>query len=454
MLFVSRHRTKPVASHRVSSAKVASPATAPPTSSCWFEPLESRALASAAPTTGAVSDALKPLGVVYVETNNPEPGQNAVLAYSTRGKQKLIGSFPTGGTGFLNANDRLGPNDNDRPIIVSADRRFLYAVNTGDDTLSAFTLGAKGALTAVGGGNIDSGGVQPVSLEIIGDQLYVLNKGDVGPFETGTTPPTISIFSIDPATGALASVTPAAVTLPGEPGSTPSQLLASPDGSQLWVDGLFIDPTPEHETQLFSYLVGEDGTLTPHPGSPVGVNNLGPGHFPSLEGLAYHPSQNIIYAGLPQANGVAVFTYDATGQITYVDSQPSSVVEACWTTVDRAGKYLYVANSAGNAITTYSLADPLRPVQVQALVLRDAQIPAQGTATFGGLPHQFSLDPRGKRLYVLSQEHSADNSFPEGNALHILKVGRNGRLKEARQPLEFGEELVPANAHPHGVVVL
>ena len=57
-----------------------------------------------------------------------------------------------------------------------------------------------------------------------------------------------------------------------------------------------------------------NGALVPVSSGGVGA----PVTPPLLLGLAQHPTQNIIYAGLTGANQVGVFTFDAAGDLTLV----------------------------------------------------------------------------------------------------------------------------------------
>src|SRR5262245_20703581 len=81
--------------------------------------------------------------VVYTETNDPTPGHNAVLAYRSDpadGHLTLLGSYLTGGTGQANPTDALGPDDIDQEVLLSKDRHFLFAVNSGSDTVAVFKV--------------------------------------------------------------------------------------------------------------------------------------------------------------------------------------------------------------------------------------------------------------------------------------------------------------------------
>src|SRR5690349_24755108 len=84
-----------------------------------FEVLEPRWLMSGNPAPFEIHGAADGPSVVYIESNNPAAGENAVLAFrrnSATGALKELSSGPflTGGTGFLNSQGLLGPDDSDR----------------------------------------------------------------------------------------------------------------------------------------------------------------------------------------------------------------------------------------------------------------------------------------------------------------------------------------------------
>src|SRR3954466_9755190 len=74
--------------------------------------------------------------IVYVQTNDPD--QNAIIAYRNNGDgqlQQLPGSpFLTGGKGIDHyATQVVYSNASDNEVIISNDRRFLLAVNSGSN---------------------------------------------------------------------------------------------------------------------------------------------------------------------------------------------------------------------------------------------------------------------------------------------------------------------------------
>jgi len=140
-----------------------------------LESLESRAMMSASgPSTGTF---------VYIESNNPAKGQNAILVYKENAGTGALtavpgGKYLTGGTGQRNAGPALGPDDSDKEIIASPDGHYLFAVNQGSDSISVFDIKSDDSLKLLNGKPFNSGGTQPVSLSISNDRLYVTNRGN------------------------------------------------------------------------------------------------------------------------------------------------------------------------------------------------------------------------------------------------------------------------------------
>jgi 6-phosphogluconolactonase len=104
-------------------------------------------------------------GAVYTMTNSATG--NAIEAYgrASDGTLTPAGTYPTGGAG--------GTLDSGHSIVVSGDGRVLVNVNAGSDSVSAFAVTPWGLHLI---GTVSSGGTDPDSVTIAGDQLiYVLN---------------------------------------------------------------------------------------------------------------------------------------------------------------------------------------------------------------------------------------------------------------------------------------
>src|SRR5215471_19839016 len=116
--------------------------------------------------------------VVYTETNDTA---NAVLAFrrDDDGRLTLLpgAPFPTGGKGVIDPSFKLGPFDTDQNIAIDHDRRLLFAVNSGSNSIAVFHIRPHdGSLEPVRGSPFPSGGINPVSIGLRGDQIVIINQ--------------------------------------------------------------------------------------------------------------------------------------------------------------------------------------------------------------------------------------------------------------------------------------
>ncbi len=422
-------------------------------STCAAEMLENRRLLSASGFVGHRFDRAPHSSgdFVYIETNNPNSGQNAVLAFrqTDGGLQQIGGPYLTGGTGQINPTNALGPDDSDKEVIASSDGRLLFAVNQGSDSIAVFRIHHDGSLRLVPGGPFSSGGTQPVSLTISGDRLFVANRGDEIAGQPGTVAPNYTGFRIGE-NGRLTPIAGSTVTLPV--GLSPAQILASQSGDLLFGDNF--TPPPLLNVALSNTIepfnVDSAGHLTVATGGAVASQAT-----PSLIlGLAENPTQRIVYAGLPAAGGLDVFTYDSNGALHLAGTVGSSGKGTCWVTVSADGKRLYTSDSGTDSVGVYSLANPLKPVEIQEFSLNGpkAAVGASGNET---VDFQLALDPSGNSLYVVNHDVAPNNDFASGNQLHVLSVAPDGTLSESSDsPTLFADSEIPANAHIQGVAVI
>ena len=423
-------------------------------STCTAEMLENRWLLSASGFVGHRADPAphSPVEFVYIETNNPNSGQNAVLAFDRQpggSLQQIGGPYLTGGTGQINPTNALGPDDSDKEVIASSDGRLLFAVNQGSDSIAVFRIHHDGSLKLVPGGPFSSGGVQPVSLTIAGDRLFVANRGDEIAGQPGTVAPNYTGFHIEH-DGKLTPIAGSTVTLPL--GLSPGQILASQQGDLLFGDNF--TPPPLVNVALSNTIepfnVDPSGRLTVAPGGAI-ASNATP---PLILGLAENPTQRILYAGLPGAGGLDVFTYDRNGALHLANTVGSTGKGTCWVTVSADGKTLYTSDSGTDSVAVYSLANPLKPVEIQEFSLNGPKA-ATGATGNETVNFQLALDPSGESLYVVNHDVAPNNDFASGNQLHVLSVAPDGTLNEvSSSPTLFAASEIPANAHIQGVAVI
>jgi 6-phosphogluconolactonase (cycloisomerase 2 family) len=407
--------------------------------------------------------------VLYVETNDLTPGNNAVLAYRIDprdGSLSPLGTFPTRGTGGDDFGNILGPLDHDQEMIVSEDQKFLFAINGGSNTIAVFRIHGDGRLTHVEGSPFPSGGLTPVSLGLAGDKLYVANGNNNGvPGAVPNMPANYTGFRVKE-DGRLVPIPGSTVEVPGD--SNPTQAHVASVGAFLFAVDFFSVPYPQQilpafparGSRLHSFQIHEDGSLQEAPGGPFlpsVKSRLDPAVAGSgyLLGLKSHPTERILYAGEVGTDLVAVYTYDDNGSLTLVHETPLNGKAICWFHFDKEHRHLFSANAGTNSITVFDIANPQAPVVIQelTLILVGTNIPPpSGRGCCPTVPFQLSLDPSGKWLYVVNRSFTPNNNYPEGNNIHIMQVHPDGTLAEpAFSPLILP---VPPNVKPTGNVIV
>ena len=126
-------------------------------------------------------------------------------------------------------------------------------------------VGSDGTLTAAAGSPVSSGGIEPVSIAVHGDLVYVANEGN------GTTGSNYTGFTLAD-DGRLTPLSGSTVPLP--PTALPGDILFNGTGKNLI--GIEVGTTDPSTFLIDSFLVGADGRLTPAAGSPFPAEAAGP----------------------------------------------------------------------------------------------------------------------------------------------------------------------------------
>jgi 6-phosphogluconolactonase (cycloisomerase 2 family) len=152
-----------------------------------------------------------------------------------------------------------------------------------------------------------------------------------------------------------------------------------------------------------------------------------------------------------------VYTYNKAGELTLVDQAATGPndVGICWIEVSKDGRFAYATNATTDTVTVFSLADPLHPKFLQSVALGGPKVgvPQPAPVLFSTTPFQLELDDHDDFLFVVNHETTLDDSFPDGNAVHVMKVGADGLLTEVGTSPVLLTGIVPAGAHPKGVIV-
>jgi hypothetical protein len=397
-------------------------------------------------------------GQVYLESN--DPAGNSILTFA-RGDDGALSIdrltvTATEGLGLTAGPDqRIGPLDSDHGLVVSDDGRFLLAVNSGDHTISMFSIGDDGDLT-LAGLPVESGGANPVSLGVDGEIIHVVNKSADGAFQ-----PSYAALALRQDTLQLLPDLGYDTVL----GGSPSIAFVHPDGAMLFGTEFFDASRQAPAGQIDAFLIGDDGRLVHAPGSPYALPADTSGIVPSPLAVALSITANpidhsILYVAFPTRNQIGVYRLDPECyELTFIRTVASSGQFVSRFLMDRAGHYLYAVNGASASISTFDLSDPLAPVEIGALELAQARggrpfVDAAGAnQTITSQPFQLSFDADQSHVYVVSQRVTTNADDAVGNYLHTLVVRADGSLAELAEPIDLLAAGVPSIARPQGVLV-
>ena len=364
-------------------------------------------------------------GYVYVQSNRATPGRNSVLAFGFRnGRFRLVGEYPTGGAGAIDPGE-TGALDADGQIAIDLERRLLFAVNQGSDTVAVFRVRPDGRLAAVRGSPFPAGGKAPASVAVAGGFLVVVAKAHDARRALERVTPKYVPFRIRGDGG----LTPAGSAFAAPPASSPTQALAV---TERLVVGT------EESGPFRAFVVGGDGSLLQAANSPLEPEaSIFPPRYEGARwaiGIVRHPTERLLYANQPAIEKLLVYSYEETGRLTFVAAVGNKGSKLpCWTAVTPDGRGLYTANAGNGTISAFDLRDPRSPRQLQTFALRR-----------GGNPWGLSLDPGGRTLFVVDPRAVPAVPHGRGNRLHALAVGSEGRLTQiASVRLPVGDDASP-----------
>jgi 6-phosphogluconolactonase len=339
------------------------------------------------------------VGAVYVMSNDSDA--NSVIVYDRdfRGRLTLGESYATGGYGSGNGAAPLGSQG---ALGLSANHRWLFAVNAGSDDVSVFRVRRHG-LELIG--YFESRGAFPTSLTVYHNLVYVLNAGRDG------TPPSIIGFRLKH-DGRLIPMHESIRELPG---GGFHQVGFSPRGN-----ALVITKGGADANEILVFGVNEDGmpdaapVISPSAGAvPFGFTFDFRGHLIVTEAgsravssyaLQEDKTLEVITASLSNGNAAtcwvantwfgSIFTANtgggnfsayrirpADGSLRLVDADAASGDAPTDLAISRSGRYLYAINSSSGTVGAFRIAfngqledlgavEGIPPLQAQGIAVR------------------------------------------------------------------------------------
>jgi 6-phosphogluconolactonase (cycloisomerase 2 family) len=384
-------------------------------------------------------------GHLYMQTNEV---RNCVIHYQRTPDGKLIEaerSF-TGGAGsgtykpVSNQEDAPNAFEGANSVILTPDRRFLFATNGGDNSVSSFAVGADGKLTLLDAkrtGNVvtgRSGTAKALAYSPSHKTLYVLHA--FGPNH-------LRLMSVDEEGNLTACPVGYTVNTPDKPNRVATMAALTADEKFLVVGTTFDEPAKPNPDGTPIIWVEKNGaphsvaSNAPDPDGlivfPVGAHGaLGEAKFQDGGGgspwnvhfLRHRPDTFLL--GYAVGDGVALGKIDEDGNldigpIVQVDSTWGRPSELCWLYTTPDDRLAFAVNFGYGYVTSY---------RIDGNVLSIVQDPASprvpGTfrplnGTLGSGPSDNWISPTGSYYYQL---------YPNVSKLVGYEIQPDGSLDE------------------------
>jgi 6-phosphogluconolactonase len=356
------------------------------------------------------------VGHVYVNDNTA--GTNTIGAFDRHADgtlTPLAGSpFAAGGAGTGTIVGSQGS------LQVTSDGRYLLAADAGSSQISVLRIRPDGTLRPAQGSPVSSGGIEPVSIAVHGGLVYIANEGN------GVTGGNYTGFTLDGG-GHLIPLAGSTVTLPVT--ANPGDILFNPTGENLI--GIEVGTTDPSTFRIDTFVVGQDGLLTPAIGSPFAAEAAGSFGSEFSPTAPDHLYVSNAHGGAGNGS-VSAFSVDGSGAVSSIGGSPyaDGQTAPCWVEISHDGRYLFAVNTGSTSISSYQ-------------ILADGSLQYLSSTSFqsglGIRPFDARLDPNGEDLYVVDAAIDAVSIFAVDG----------GSLTE----LSASPAALPAGATPFGIVV-
>ena len=269
-------------------------------------------------------------------------------------------------------------------IAVDPTGKFAYVMNGGCDGgvggyVSMYAINpTTGALASIGPPVSTYGYgayTESVTVDPLGKFAYVTNSGDVYDYGDGADG-NVAMYTIDATTGALTSTGTINGNCPGL--CLPSSVVVDPSGKFAYL-------TTGSETfgsagSVLMYTINATtGALTPMGTIATGTDPVS---------VALDPAGKFAYVTNSNSNDVSMYTINATTGALTSTGTIATGADPVSVAVDPAGKFAYVTNCDSNDVSMYTI-----DATTGALT-------STGTIATGTNPVSVAVDPTGKFAYV------------------------------------------------------
>jgi 6-phosphogluconolactonase len=369
-------------------------------------------------------------GAVYTETNDPTANAVIVFARNHDGTIGQRATVPTGGKG-LAAQPPFGfpITDSQGALNLTDGGRLLFAVNAGDNTISAFQVTGHGLRLV---NRVASGGTEPISLTSSGDVLYVLNEnsGNIAGFRFSWWG---GLWPIPGSSQPLSTPGPSAIS---------AQIGFSPDGRLLTVSercysgGCAGQPKGVLDTFVVDRF-GRAGAAHQHPSNddgPFGFAYASPSKLiVSNTGAIQHgtnppdPGDPTLFIGTTSSYSVDRFGNLAPNGGPVAAGGRGS----CWVVLTGDGRYAFVTNS----LSTFPPGNGVGGVSRYAVshngtltLLGQTDVSGDPVTPGTAFPTDEVLSSDSRYLYVVSPTLAMGPANNATSHIDVYRVGSGGAL--------------------------
>lgn len=329
-----------------------------------------------------------PCGMVYIMTNSAECNQIAAFYRNSDGLLSLNNFYKTHGRGTgprevssATPNDGIDPLASQGSLILSNNQHYLFAVNAGSNTISSFRVLNNGELSFAD--VVPSGGIQPNSICVKDNILYVSNVGD----KKNDSNSNITGFYIDNK-GHLTHIPYSTYSL-STPNAQPSHIIFSPNGKQLITSELTTN-------RLSVYPVNNKGI------SSCPTVNASNGEAPF--GSAFTSSRVLIVAEAG-TNALSSYSISPNGLLDVISGSIENGQQAtCWVSITPDSKYAYTSNTGSRTVSFYRVY-PNGSLDYIKSIYSTSDSPILGAPIDNGISND------GQNLYVLNGNKGSISVF-------------------------------------------
>ena len=314
-------------------------------------------------------------GAVYTMSNAADANEVIVFRRAADGSLQRASSYSTAGKGSA---DGLGSQG---ALTLSADRRWLFAVNAGSNELSTFYVSGESLyLVDV----VATGGIRPVSVTEHGGVVYVLHAGEAQNGIAGFRQ--LRDGSLTPIAGSARALSAAT--------TGPAQVSFSPSGGALIV-------TEKATNKIDEFRV--DGSGRPGMATVHASQGMTPFGFAITQRGQVVVSE--AFGGAAGAGAASSYQLQRNAGLESVTAIAKSGEAApCWVVLGRQDRFAFVSNTASNSISVYDVA---RDGSISVTTERARA----GDTGAGSKPTDMALSKNERFLYVLDSGSASVSAF-------------------------------------------